>query len=68
MTPACLLPTVHVEITPSLVWAFFVALSLIVIECMILARSNPSPRVQKRFAPCVRHPASKTPLRNYLSR
>ena len=68
MTPACLLSTVHLEITPSLVWAFFVALLLIATECLILARQYASPQGQKRRGALVRHPASKIPLGNHLPR
>ncbi len=48
MTSAYLLPTVHLAITRTAVWAFFVALSLITIECIVIARSN---RFQQRSGP-----------------
>lgn len=40
MTAAYLLPTVHLAINSTAVWAFFVALSLITVQCILLARSN----------------------------
>jgi len=44
MKSAYLLPTVHIALTHSVVWAFFVALSLLAIECVVIARSNRQPR------------------------
>lgn len=44
MTSAYLLPTVHLAITRNAVWAFLVALSLIAIECIVIARSNRQPK------------------------
>lgn len=44
MKSAYLLPTVHAALTQSVVWAFFVVLSLLAIEYVVIARSNRQPR------------------------
>lgn len=45
MTSAFVLPAIHFTITqPTAVWAFFVTLSLIALECALVAKSKGQPQ------------------------